>query len=242
MLELRPSTADPRSWNHGDPGAGRLYFLTSNSTFRGEALDGSWHEHPMDPEFIKWASRLTRWFKRRCRDVGWGFYIDPDQPRRRYPQPLERGVSTLNRSRILGMPGIDRQPLVWVPGWEFECCGEEFAVGDVVQWTATMVLDDYFVGFLGEALGSEVKYRESHHLPVDAVPLTGRVLSIRSVCCPSGVVTQADPALRDVRTSDSGPDVRATGVAVVDEVASAGLPLPPADRLDFRGWLVVLDC
>jgi hypothetical protein len=43
---------------------------------------------------------------------------------------------------------------VWVEGWQHQCCGEDFAVGDEVRWTLVEGDEDWHRSVLGEAYPS----------------------------------------------------------------------------------------
>lgn len=120
-----------------------------------------------------------------------------------------------------------------------ECCGEPFETGSMVQWTGRVVTDDYLVDVLGEALASEVRYAEGHHVPTDGARFGGLVVSIRSVSCRYG--RGITPVSKDRRASGFGGDIPIVGTAVIVPVTSTADSVLSDDGLDFRGWLVELD-
>ena len=92
--------------------------------------------------------------------------------------------------------------LIWYDGWQMECCGDPFAIGDVVEWT----LDDHpDVAWLGAAVGDElarqIAYAEEHH--EDGGPGTtrrarGEVRTIRCAFCDFGRIVDGDDASHPV--------------------------------------------
>ena len=95
-----------------------------------------------------------------------------------------------------------RVALIWYDGWQMECCGDPFAMGDVVEWT----LDDHpDVAWLGAAVGDElarqIAYAEEHH--EDGGPGTtrragGAVRTIRCAFCDFGRIVDGDDASHPV--------------------------------------------
>lgn len=73
--------------------------------------------------------------------------------------------------------------LVWVQGWQMQCCGDPFTVGDEVEWTLDADPDtDWLEAALGTDLASRIAYAEDHHggLP-DETPVTrSKVLAIKT--------------------------------------------------------------
>lgn len=73
--------------------------------------------------------------------------------------------------------------LVFVTPWEFDCCGEPFAVGDEVAWNVAPVAErEQFSDALGAELASEVDVFETHHeldRPGENL-VTGTVVQIRA--------------------------------------------------------------
>ena len=69
-------------------------------------------------------------------------------------------------------------------GWQMECCGRPFRVGDVVEWTLSADMD---LGWLADVLGPDVASQiascEDHHgaLPEDTPVTRGKVRAIQAV-------------------------------------------------------------
>jgi uncharacterized protein DUF6578 len=73
--------------------------------------------------------------------------------------------------------------VVWVDDWQLDCCGDSFAVGDVVNWT---VIDEPGPTVLIDGFGADpphVDCAEEHHggVPEGTPPIRGVVKSIRAV-------------------------------------------------------------
>ena len=71
---------------------------------------------------------------------------------------------------------------IWAREWEFACCGESFAVGDVVKWRISPAVPEVLAAFLGEEIASNLAGVEDHHntLP-DLAPITGRIVEIVAI-------------------------------------------------------------
>ena len=73
---------------------------------------------------------------------------------------------------------------VWVDAWQVQCCGEPFAVGELVRWT---LLEQPTEEVLADSGGSpevvRLTHAEEHHggLPEQTPPTAGRVRRIRAV-------------------------------------------------------------
>ena len=73
---------------------------------------------------------------------------------------------------------------VWVDGWQVQCCGEPFAVGDTVRWTLVeRAFDDVLTDRHGRREEVRLTHAEEHHGDVpDDAPLTeGRVSRVLAV-------------------------------------------------------------
>ena len=71
---------------------------------------------------------------------------------------------------------------VFYSSWQLQCCGDGFAIGDRVSWTA-LAADRQLVEQLGPAEGSGIDWREEHH-PRKGQRLTtleGTVTAIRVI-------------------------------------------------------------
>lgn len=73
--------------------------------------------------------------------------------------------------------------MIWVDGWQMQCCGERFSVGTRVTWT----LREPDADWLGTVLGPDVQVdaAEEHHggVPEGAPKTTGKVRRIEAVHC-----------------------------------------------------------
>ncbi len=66
---------------------------------------------------------------------------------------------------------------VWVDGWQVECCGEPFAVGDTVRWTLVeRPLDDVLVDERGRPEPRPTLAEEHHGDSPDGAPVTEGVV------------------------------------------------------------------
>lgn len=72
---------------------------------------------------------------------------------------------------------------VWMDGWQQECCGEPFAVGQRVSWDVHRADREWLGTVLGAASADAIEWAEDHHGPVtdDERSLTGIVVSLRVV-------------------------------------------------------------
>jgi hypothetical protein len=69
-------------------------------------------------------------------------------------------------------------------GWQMECCGRPFRVGDVVEWTLSADKDlGWLADVLGSGIASQIGFCEDHHggLPEDAPVTRGKVRAIQAV-------------------------------------------------------------
>lgn len=75
--------------------------------------------------------------------------------------------------------------LVWVDGWQQECCPEPFVVGSQVEWEVASATDgDWLSREVGDELAAQVTHVEDRHeLHVDGElrVVVGRVERIRMV-------------------------------------------------------------
>lgn len=122
--------------------------------------------------------------------------------------------------------------LIWVDGWQMQCCGESFSVGDVVAWR----LDDPDTDWLEAALGTEMAQRvayseERHSESPDDLPLRrGSVIAIHAAFCEYGPTSDDSTALYPV-----------PGSGIVREVSRAD----GSDRIEssarFNGYAVEVE-
>ena len=70
----------------------------------------------------------------------------------------------------------------WLTTWEWACCGDEFAVGDEVDFgIVTRTPDPWLGDLLGPALIATVDAVESHHEEEFADRVCGRVVAVNAV-------------------------------------------------------------
>src|SRR3546814_918354 len=87
---------------------------------------------------------------------------------------------------------------VWLSGWEWDCCGEPFEVGDTVDFgIAHRRADERLSGMLGAELSATVDAVESHH----EQELTDRV---RGVVTAVGEVSLQHVERRELRRPGHG--------------------------------------
>lgn len=126
--------------------------------------------------------------------------------------------------------------LVYVASWEIQCCGEEFAVGDVVEWPVRPA--DHADPFWEPLLGADLTARlwgtyEAHDDDVRLVP--GTVRGIRTVACHTAPRPGAADPTRHYVVPGSG---RLEPVDAIEKWYD--LDGDPSG-LHFGGWLVDLD-
>ncbi|WP_402465362.1 DUF6578 domain-containing protein [Isoptericola aurantiacus] len=125
--------------------------------------------------------------------------------------------------------------LVWYAQWEHDCCGDEFSIGDRVDWALSRheVDVEYLTALLGADLTAQVGAVRMEHEEPPLPRVQGVVTRIRRVSC------------RERLLEDGVSLVRVGGTTVLRDVATA--PRFPDDRHDpggplhARGHLVALD-
>jgi hypothetical protein len=70
---------------------------------------------------------------------------------------------------------------VWLSGWEWECCGDPFEVGDSVTFMTDRTVDPWLADQLGPQLAEGVSAVEAHHEEVGSERVIGVVLAINGV-------------------------------------------------------------
>jgi hypothetical protein len=124
--------------------------------------------------------------------------------------------------------------VVWLDGWQVECCGEPFAIGSRVAWTLDERVDRAWLAtVLGEALAATVTHAQEHHgnLPEDAPATDAVVTRVRAVSCEYAPA----PAGSDGRTHVAVP-----GTRVVVELHDVRGWYEPAAPLHHVGYLADL--
>ena len=122
--------------------------------------------------------------------------------------------------------------VVWVAGWQMQCCGTPFAVGSQVAWTLGEADQDWLDTVLGTDAAPIVDMAEDHHggLPADAPQTRATVTRIRAVHCryapePGGERLMLYPV---------------PGSSVLSDLASADGWTPDSGDVKFVGYLVDL--
>ncbi|WP_130337701.1 DUF6578 domain-containing protein [Streptomyces sp. BK022] len=118
---------------------------------------------------------------------------------------------------------------VWVDDWQMQCCGEDFAVGDVVSWTLIEADPEDYADVVGEKRAEGIGFREEHHGGAgECAAASVEVLSIDEVHCryeiPAGATDRLHVPVRD--TTVLVPVGRADGWA------------RPRPDVSFAGYLV----
>ena len=122
--------------------------------------------------------------------------------------------------------------LIWVAGWQMQCCGEPFSVGDVVAWR----LDDPDPDWLGAALEPEMARRvayaeERHSESPDDLPLRhGSVIAIHAAFSEYAPISADSTALYPVK-----------GSAIVREVPRADGRDSIESSVIFNGYAVEVE-
>ncbi len=86
--------------------------------------------------------------------------------------------------------------VVWIDGWQQECCGDPWSIGSTVSWTLAEADDDYLAPLFPPESEVVVDRAEEHHggLTEDAPSTSGIVVAIR------GVQLRYEPSPGDPRT------------------------------------------
>ncbi len=120
---------------------------------------------------------------------------------------------------------------VWIDGWQIQCCGDPFRVGQHVQFSTTSEADREFLdAVLGEDGAAAVTDYEDHH-DLDVGPmtrLTGTVERIEAISC------RYEPHDRAMY-----PVAGTTQVALRDQ-ATGWEPEPEREDLRFLGYIATV--
>ena len=132
------------------------------------------------------------------------------------------------------------EALVWVVGWQQQCCGARFRVGSSVRWSVRQhdVDNEWVSLILGSDWGQRIGFTEGHHDDeVDGV-IEGMVTAISVVTCS--------------RVSGRDPDSCSGGKVLVPKPGSGRLrsvqdadpwepePTEAEAGWSFEGWAVRL--
>ncbi len=118
---------------------------------------------------------------------------------------------------------------VWMSGWQLECCGSSFGVGESVQWPVGLEEPsgtEELLEVLDGDWARRVQYREDHHQVWASGVLTGTVASIDGVTCSTKLVEE----IAKVRVPGSG---RVLGVPDLE----AAYPVA-SDQRTLVGWVI----
>ncbi|MFD8074515.1 DUF6578 domain-containing protein [Streptomyces sp. NPDC059718] len=141
---------------------------------------------------------------------------------------------------------------IWVDDWQIQCCGQDFAPGDVVSWKLLEVDPEDYADVVGGERATGIDFREEHHgRGEEHAPTSLEALTIAEVHCryevpPRGTANEYYPVpgttvLVPVRKADGWaevrPDVQFAGYLVtarrvtdVSEDASLTEPARAADQ------------
>ncbi|MFE7098940.1 DUF6578 domain-containing protein [Streptomyces erythrochromogenes] len=72
---------------------------------------------------------------------------------------------------------------VWVDDWQMQCCGENFAPGDVVAWQLLEADPEDYAEVIGQDLAAGIDFCEEHHDEGEVPPTTLEVLTVNEVHC-----------------------------------------------------------
>jgi hypothetical protein len=120
--------------------------------------------------------------------------------------------------------------VVWMQGWEFECCGAPFEVGAQVRWllgAADQALRDRLTMAVGDE-GSHLTHYETHHGPEHDEELAYVVGTVATI---KAVYRTYDEHGRPVEGSLYAED-RSSAVKFEDDGLNGSR---------FRGYLIELD-
>ncbi|MEZ5096041.1 MAG: DUF6578 domain-containing protein [Nocardioides sp.] len=122
--------------------------------------------------------------------------------------------------------------LVFVEGWQMECCGPAFEVGDHVEWMARRPSEEWLAAVLDPGLARRIEHAEEHHHRElsEVYPLRGRVRAIQAAY---GRYAESPPGSRMLYP--------VPGSATLVEVSRADGSQRDTESLDFNGFLVELD-
>ncbi|MFC7966699.1 DUF6578 domain-containing protein [Streptomyces cinereoruber] len=120
---------------------------------------------------------------------------------------------------------------IWVDGWQIQCCGQDFAPGDVVSWTLLEADPADYDDIVGSERAEGIDFREEHHGQGEGrAPALVEVVSVAEVHCRYGVFPDS--------TDNVNRPVPGTAVLVPVEKADGWAKAVPG--VDFSGYLVIV--
>ncbi|MGA5641744.1 DUF6578 domain-containing protein [Streptomyces cinereoruber] len=118
---------------------------------------------------------------------------------------------------------------IWIDGWQIQCCGQDFAPGDVVSWTLLEADPADYDDIVGGERAEGIDFREEHHGQEEGcVPTSVEVVSIAEVHCRYGALPGS--------TDKVNRPLPGTAVLVPVEKADGWAKAVPG--VDFAGYLV----
>jgi hypothetical protein len=122
--------------------------------------------------------------------------------------------------------------VIWIAGWEMQCCGKPFALGSSVSWPVAQRPDnqEFLTTILGPAATRVTHWYEAHEDPPRAADAEGTIATIDAVYCQYASIPGRDP-----RYKAPVPGSLRT------EARSAGDGWEPApDGFYFAGYVVTV--
>lgn len=130
------------------------------------------------------------------------------------------------------MPEPPMYAHVWISAWQHECCGDAFAIDDIVNWPLTTPDHEWLEPLLGAERTRQINYEEDRHDLSDKLTPKhrGRVRDITLV-----YARYAPRLLGDVNTLYPGP-----GTAEFEHAVQVDRWAPERPNLTFSGYIVEL--
>ncbi|RFA17136.1 hypothetical protein B7R22_00945 [Subtercola boreus] len=116
---------------------------------------------------------------------------------------------------------------IWVDGWQHECCGDPFSVGDDVTWAVNGADKKWLSATLGTGLAESIRYSEEHHDGPTSRTVNATVLGIKAAHCSYGT---PDPQMKISRP--------VVGSTVLQAMTSTPSETPRLAKKDFAGYIV----
>jgi hypothetical protein len=111
------------------------------------------------------------------------------------------------RAAVEAVPSVGR--VIWITGWEMQCCGEAFRLGSTIEWPVSDPDVDWLDLVLGPDAAEVTDAYDGH--PTTGVPvrwLTGNVVSIAAVFCRWGPTPGGDPQIHSPLRGSATVEVR----------------------------------